>query len=151
MKFLGWIFILLGSNGLTGALVARNSIRYDPSSVAYDIVGHVVEIIGAEGILNTLMMLAMDRLTDSLAEILGPDQEFVQLVDMLFNISVGVLAIGIVLLAIGYIRGAKAKVQPQLIQQAGHQVSSAKPVCISCSTPTSGNFCPICGQKVVQI
>lgn len=113
MKIWGWILILLGSNGLTGTLVARNSIRYDPSNLMDSIVDSVVEVIGVEqGILNTLVVFAMDVLTDSLAEILGPDQEFVQMVDMLFHISIVVLAFGIILLALGCIRGVRAKAQP---------------------------------------
>jgi len=149
VKILGWILAIIGSNGITGALVARQSFRYDMGNLADSIVERVVEILGAEqGVLNTLVVLLTDNLADGLVEMLGTDHEFVRMIDMLLYISIGVLALGIVLLVIGHIRGAKVKMQSQLVQQATHQVVSDQAMCLNCSAPVSGKFCPSCGQKV---
>ena len=109
MKILGWLLTFLGSNGLTGTLVARNSIRYDTDIFVDSIVEHVTELLEAEAFLGALVIPLVESLSERLVETLGVDQEFVRMIDMLFNISIGALAIGIILLVIGYIRGAKAK------------------------------------------
>ena len=112
MKLIGWILILIGSNGITAALVARRSIRYDMDFLSDVIVARVTEILGAEqGILNTLVLRLVDNLTDGLVEMLGVDHRYVQLVDRLFYGAVGLLILGLTLLAIGYIRGRRANMQ----------------------------------------
>ena len=114
MKILGWILFFLGSNGLTGTLVAKNSIRYDMSHLADSIVERVTEAIGAEGFISTLVLHLTDNLTPILVEMLGVNQGFVQTVNILFYISIIVLILGIALLIIGYIRNAKDKAQCQM-------------------------------------
>ena len=116
MKILGWILILVGSNGLTGTLVARNSIRYDPGILVDSVVERVVEVIGAEGIFNTLLMLAME-IWKSMSTIctnsrLGPSIS----TRLSVRLSIVVLAIGIILLVIGCIKNVKQRHSLQLIQ-----------------------------------
>ena len=186
MKILGWLLIILGSNGLTGALVARRSIRYDVDilmdGISDGIIERVTEVLGREriadllggesGLLGALIMPLVDNLVDtlvpnlveSLVEVLGGiivvDETFIQRVDLLFYIAIGVLALGIAVLITGYVRGAKAKTQPQLIsaqpmqaQPAGHPVyptAGEQAICPNCYTRVSpqDQFCQACGQGV---
>jgi len=152
VKILGWILTIIGSNGLTGTLVAKNSIWYSVDNLTAYIAEMVAEFIGTEqGFLNSLVWTLVDNLTDSLGEFLQADQEFVQTVDMLFYISIGVLALGVVLLAVGYIRGAMKKKQPQPLYQTAAPTASVRGNCANCGTPIHGQFCPNCGQKAGQI
>ena len=112
MKILGWLLTLLGSNGLTAALVARNSIRYDAGNLAESLVERATEFLEAEDFLGALILPLVESSSENLVEMLGVDQEFVRMIDTLYYISIGVLAIGIVLLVIGYIRVARAKTRP---------------------------------------
>ncbi|MCL2828256.1 MAG: hypothetical protein FWD99_05895 [Oscillospiraceae bacterium] len=155
MKIVGWILTIIGSNGLTGTLVAKNSIRYSVDHLAEHILeiieSLVAEIVGTEqGLIASLVGMLMDAFTDNLAEglvgILGVDQGFVRMVDTLFYLSIGVLIIGLVVLAIGYIKGAKA--QWQSTQQAVYPESGDQTGHTEYETPSSWKFCPHCGQKV---
>ena len=112
MKILGWLLTLLGSNGLTATLVARNSIRYDAGNLAESLMERAIEFLETEDFLGALILPLVESSSENLVEMLGVDHEFVRMIDVLFYISIGVLAIGIVLLVIGYIQGARAKTRP---------------------------------------
>jgi len=111
MKILGWILTLIGSNGLTGTLVAKNSLRYSVDSlteVVSELVGeHLAEFIGPEqGLLGSLIWAMVENLTDNMDEFFQADQGFVATIDTLFYVSIGVLILGVALLAAGYIKSA---------------------------------------------
>jgi len=143
MKLIAWLFIILGSNGITAALVARHSIRYDAAFFTDRLVAYVLETLGAEqGMLYALVMPMIDNLLDSLVEILGTDNEYVQLIDRLFHISIGVLAFGLVLLIIGYIRGRKGSLRHR------RNAAGDEAFCMNCWSAVSRKFCSECGQKV---
>lgn len=166
---------IIGSNGLTGTLVARNSIRYNVDSLTEyateritDFIGtqeafldslvwmlaenltgsltdyiteritefigteqgflgpllwalvenltdnleaytteRIAEFIGAEqDFFSSLAWTLVENLTDNLEELIQADQGFVTTVDTLFYVSIGVLTLGVSLLAVGYIKSA---------------------------------------------
>lgn len=130
MKILGWILTLLGSNGLTAALVARQSIRYDMSNLAESIMDRITDFIGTDqGFVGNLLAHLTDNLSDNLADnlegLLGTDHEYVRMINTLLYISIGVLALGVALLIVGYIRAAIKKRQPQQVAHtpSGQQVN----------------------------
>ena len=152
MKILGWILTIIGSNGLTGTLVAKESIRYDTGVLADIIIERVMEILGAEqGILSALLAAIRDNLRAGLVEILGVDQEYVQMIDLLFYISVGILSLGIIFLAVGYIRGAIQVMKRRQTHETERQDVDIQTMCINCNNLVPGNFCPACGQKAEHV
>jgi len=97
MKILGWVLIFLGSNILTGTLVARNSIQYNLLS-DYPWIRELAGIAGFVG---------LDDIAEGIENLQRDIGSYVQLVDILFNIALGVLVLGVILLVIGRMKSAK--------------------------------------------
>ena len=100
MKILGWILTLLGSNGLTGTLVAMNGSRYSLLNDHPWLNGLADKLSGVAG------FLGINDIAEGIEKIQSDAQKYVQLVDTLFYISIGVLAIGVILLVIAYTKSA---------------------------------------------
>lgn len=98
MKTIGWLLIILGSNGTTAALVARTNLRY---SLFTD---HpwIMEI--ADGLGGIASLIGLAGFTEGLESLQRDIARYILLVDILFYVSVGILAAGLIVLLIGVIK-----------------------------------------------
>ena len=100
MKIIGWILTLLGSNGLTGTLVAMNGSRYSLLNDHPWLNGLADRLSGVAG------FFGLDDISEGIKKIQNDAQGYIQLVDTLFYISIGVLAVGGFVLAVAYTKSA---------------------------------------------
>ena len=89
MKIIGWILTLLGSNGLTGTLVAMNGSRYSLLTDHPWLNDLADKLSGVAG------FFGLNDITEGIDKIQNDAQRYVQFVDTLFYISIGVLVVGI--------------------------------------------------------
>ena len=89
MKIFGWILTILGGGGLIGTLIARDSDKYKLDGLA-------------KGVDRFAGMVGLDT---------GLNSGYKTTVDILFYIAIGVLISGIVLLIVGYIKGAAKRIE----------------------------------------
>ena len=107
MKTIGWIVTLLGSNGLTGALVARNNLRF----ALFENYPWLESL--AENLTGIAGFFGLNGIAEGIADIQRDVQRYVQLVNAVFYISLVVLVIGLTLLTVGYIMSARKRKQLQ--------------------------------------
>ena len=114
MKILGFILTLLGTNGITAALVARQSLLYDTAGITDLIHARIDEVLDSlsgpmAAMARPMVEGLVDGMMDNFVDFISPDGAFAQMIDRILIASIVILICGIIAFIVGFALAGKRK------------------------------------------